>query len=292
MEYDYYPFEPKRSTVALANVKPSTYRENRPAQILGNAISSGKKIESITNGKFINATYIDNVRKRLQTEAGAAAQKALLHSDADMYVDDINNPTKAILIGKGIFAIANSKKENGDWNWRTIATGDKLVADEVDADWVYAGNISADQINGGTITGITLRTAASGTRIELIGNTLVTYNAAGQMHGPRIYPNDGDMVFCYKGLPVLSVGLASSSNVSIQAMSGYNLVIEDYPDYDWVINHTARNTDSSFGVFGVGPAPRQTATKLPENGSSTIHDIEVKINGILTKLGMYGLFNV
>lgn len=68
-----------------------------------------------------------------------------------MYVDDVNNPTKAILIGDGIFAISNSKV-GGDWNWRTIATGDKVIADEVDAGWVYAGGISADQITTGKLT--------------------------------------------------------------------------------------------------------------------------------------------
>jgi phage minor structural protein len=290
VQYANYPYEPKPSDVVFANYDPNVYRNNRPQNVLANTIGSGNKIESITNGKFINAIYVDNVRSRLQTEAGAAAQNALVHSDADMYLDNVDNPTKAILIGKGIFAIANSKKANGDWNWRTIATGDKLVADEVSADWVYAGNISADRIQGGSITGITFRTAASGSRIEITGNTLVTYNATGQMHGPRIYPGDGDLVFCRNGVPVLSVGLASSSNVSIQAMSGYNLVIQDYATEELVYDYAAPKATNVFGVFGIGPVSRQTATRL-STGASTL-DIINKINGILDKLALYGLFNV
>jgi hypothetical protein len=180
-------------------------------------------------------------------------------------------------------------------------SGHKLVDGSVEdikirsltADKITAGTIAAlISIIGPLITGGTIRTAESGERIELTGNKLTTYNAAGQMHGPRIYPGDGDIVFCRNGIPVLSVGLAGSDGVSIQPLSGYPLIIEGYPTYDWVIDHTARNSDTSFGVFGVGPAAQQTAALLPEDGSSTIHDLEVKINGMLNKLANYGLFSV
>lgn len=54
------------------------------------------------------------------------------------------NPTRVIYIGGGIMAIANSKTTDGAWNWRTIATGDGFIADEM-----FAGYISADLIRGG-----------------------------------------------------------------------------------------------------------------------------------------------
>ncbi|NLD50582.1 MAG: hypothetical protein GX660_25860, partial [Clostridiaceae bacterium] len=102
----------------------------------------------VTNAKGnIVAQYVDNIRTKLQTEINTNVENALMHNIPDMYVDNVENPTKAILIGAGIFAIANSKKVNGDWDWRTIATGDKVIADEVAASWVYAGNIIADQIS-------------------------------------------------------------------------------------------------------------------------------------------------
>jgi hypothetical protein len=147
-------------------------------------------------------------------------------------------------------------------------------------------------LEDGVITGGKFQTAKTGARIEITGNKLTTYNAVGQMHGPRIYPGDGDIVFCYNGIPVLSVGLAGLDGVSIQAQSGYPLIIDGYPTYDWVIDHTSRSSEETFGVFGVGPASQQTAALLPEDGSSTMHDIEVKINGILNKLAVYGLFSI
>jgi hypothetical protein len=92
-------------------------------------------------------------------------------------------------------------------------------------------------LEDGVITGGKIQTAKTGTRIEITGNKLTTYNAEGQMHGPRIYPGDGDIVWSYKGVPVLSIGLASADgNVMIQPLSLYKLIIEGYPTYDWVLD--------------------------------------------------------
>lgn len=51
------------------------------------------------------------------------------------------NPSKVIYLGAGKLMIANSKKPDGSWNWRTAATGDGFVAEEM-----FAGKISADLI--------------------------------------------------------------------------------------------------------------------------------------------------
>ncbi len=91
-------------------------------------------------------------------------------------------------------------------------------------------------ITGSIMTGGTIRTAESGARIELTGNKLTTYNAAGQMHGPRIYPGDGDIVWCHNGVPVLSVGLAGSDGVTIQPLSGRPLIIYN-PEFSGTIKN-------------------------------------------------------
>ncbi|NMA48634.1 MAG: hypothetical protein GX947_02510, partial [Tissierellia bacterium] len=152
MEYERYPYEPSKSSVVLSNVTAEYYKKSTLNGTLANIKKSSDKIDNITNGNRVIAQYVDNIREKLQTEVNSIVQKALLHNTPDMYVDNVNNPTKAMLIGAGVFAIANSKKINGDWNWRTIATGDRVIADEVDANWVYAGGINADQITAGKIT--------------------------------------------------------------------------------------------------------------------------------------------
>lgn len=54
------------------------------------------------------------------------------------------NPTQVIGISAGKQFIANSKNQDGSWNWTTIATGDGYIADNM-----FAGFISADLIRGG-----------------------------------------------------------------------------------------------------------------------------------------------
>lgn len=54
-------------------------------------------------------------------------------------IDD--NPTKAIYVGAGMMAIANSHKGNGDWDWRSFGTGDGFVADLIVAGMLRGGKV-------------------------------------------------------------------------------------------------------------------------------------------------------
>jgi hypothetical protein len=185
VKIEYYPYSPQQSEVTLG-YPPATY--NDFFEKLASTYTTVKKATIQSNGN-IKADYLENIRSKLQTEVNEAAVDALMHDHADLYVDSLNYPQKAILIGKGIFAIANSKKEKGDWNWRTIATGDRVVADEVDANWIYAG----------VLVGNTFKTAETGKRIEMSSNCLKTYNAAnkleGMAFGDGVGTNYGDILF-------------------------------------------------------------------------------------------------
>ena len=50
------------------------------------------------------------------------------------------NPTMAIQIKGGGFRIANSKRSNGDWDWRTFGTGDGFTADVITAGTIRGGS--------------------------------------------------------------------------------------------------------------------------------------------------------
>lgn len=64
-----------------------------------------------------------------------------------------NNPTKVIYVGAGTMAIANSKKSNGDWNFRTFGTGDGFVADLLVAGMIRGGNVRWNLEDGTFIIG-------------------------------------------------------------------------------------------------------------------------------------------
>lgn len=69
----------------------------------------------------------------------------------DREIDD--NPTRVIYVGAGTMAIANSKKSNGDWNFRTFGTGDGFVADLLVAGMIRGGNVRWDLEDGTFIIG-------------------------------------------------------------------------------------------------------------------------------------------
>ena len=56
----------------------------------------------------------------------------------DRPVDD--NPTMAIQLGGGFLRIANSKKGDGSWDWRTFGTGDGFTADLLNVGTIKGGS--------------------------------------------------------------------------------------------------------------------------------------------------------
>ena len=54
------------------------------------------------------------------------------------------NPTSAIQITGGGFRIANSKKPNGEWDWKTIGTGDGLAGEHIIANTITANKLASD----------------------------------------------------------------------------------------------------------------------------------------------------
>lgn len=63
------------------------------------------------------------------------------------------NPTRAIQIVGGAFRLANSKKANGEWNWRTFGDGDGFVADEFIGGLLKGGKVNFDLTNGTLLIG-------------------------------------------------------------------------------------------------------------------------------------------
>lgn len=53
------------------------------------------------------------------------------------------NPTQAVQIKGGAIRIANTRKPDGTWDWRTVSTGDGIIADTI-----TSGKLRADLITG------------------------------------------------------------------------------------------------------------------------------------------------
>lgn len=55
-----------------------------------------------------------------------------------------NSPTKVVYMGAGKILIADSKKTNGEWKWRTAITSQGIAGEEIVANSITANKLSAD----------------------------------------------------------------------------------------------------------------------------------------------------
>jgi len=150
-----YPYEPYRGSITISNHKDAT------VSITEKILKETATLEKITdkNGNIMSQ-YIDNVREKLQSCVDDETAKRLtVHEFGDIWVDNLACPSKAMVITDALFAVANSHKENGDWDWRTIGTADNFIADNINASWLNAGYINTDKITirssdgGASLTG-------------------------------------------------------------------------------------------------------------------------------------------
>lgn len=185
MEYEFYPYEPKRSTVVLANFRPNL------GGLFADIAKNQNIIKQITNkrGEVIDE-FIESVQKTMSVKFNdALSKKTIVYDYANMWVDDMDNPTSAIALVDGMFAMANNKDENGLWNWRTIGGANGLIADSVISTWVYAGKIEASQINAGTINTSKITLDSGDGKLTISSNkiTMKTSNGSRLL----INPTDG-----------------------------------------------------------------------------------------------------
>lgn len=69
----------------------------------------------------------------------------------DREIED--NPQRVIYVGAGTLAIADSKKSNGDWNFRTFGTGQGFVADLLVAGTILGGKVRWNLEDGTLLIG-------------------------------------------------------------------------------------------------------------------------------------------
>ena len=69
---------------------------------------------------------IDTMRNEIKAGKGTVT---VTDDDGIIIVDDKDNPTKALRLLGGMFAIANEKDDEGEWLWRTFGDGSGFTAD-------------------------------------------------------------------------------------------------------------------------------------------------------------------
>jgi len=178
MEYEYYPFEPNKSNVVLAN-----FVENIGG-VFAELLKAKNIISELTNNRGeVRDSYIESVHDTMNMKFNSAlTKKTVVYDYANMWVDDMKNPTSAIALVNGMFAMSKGKNADGSWNWRTIGDANGLVADSVISGWVYAGKVTTSQLQAGTINTSLINLSSSNGNLKITSDKInMTGNDASEV---------------------------------------------------------------------------------------------------------------
>lgn len=245
MEYEYYPYEPQRSRVVLANFKDNV------GKLLADLADTRNRLDSITTpqGK-VKAAWLENIMEKLQTEVQEGlTKKVVSHDYGDIWVDDIENPTKAIAIVNGMFAIANSKKENGDWDWRTFGTGDGFVADLINAGILRLAESLTIENEGGTVSlrEDGLRIEGEDTRSAFVKNAVSMQVKEGDQWVDALYFDPETKKYYFNG--VLTANAIEAIKASINVLVSYTIITQNlYSEKGYIAELTVDEIDTSLKV--------------------------------------------
>ncbi|WP_243343549.1 phage tail spike protein, partial [Anaerococcus sp. AGMB09787] len=156
-----------RYSTRIFKIKRNLLNDDDTSVELGDLIQTGKSkaLEDLKNGfKQLdslmneslsklreNTSYISSVQDEIERgfynrdgynyelKAGNEYGLPAGYYSFDREIDD--NPTRVIYVGAGTLAIANSKKSNGDWNFRSFGTGEGFVADLIIAGVLRGGKV-------------------------------------------------------------------------------------------------------------------------------------------------------
>ena len=116
--------------ITLGNIRQSyTQRLAAQQQALDKLVSSSGAWNSAAGG---TGPYMKDLIDRINQIMNATGGYTYLKPGQGIYVYDKpedQNPTQAIQIGGGFWRIADKKKPNGDWDFRSLANGHGIFAD-------------------------------------------------------------------------------------------------------------------------------------------------------------------
>lgn len=124
--------------ITLGNIHESyTQKRRAQEQKLDALIAQSSEWNAVAEG---NGLYVRNLIEHVNTVLNARGGYTYFTPNAGLFVYDKNkgkNPTTVTQIGGGFWRIADSKKSNGDWNWKNVCDGHGLFADRI-----YTGILS------------------------------------------------------------------------------------------------------------------------------------------------------
>jgi len=142
LHIEFNPVTGKNHRIELGNDLTNIYTS------IANAYQAAEVIHRITSrGRHLRAESLRGTIDLLTTylyASGSYTQAEVIDGKGSLYenTNEESSDFGAIYIGPGILAIADSKKADGSWDWRTFGTGKGFYGDEI-----VAGTITADKVS-------------------------------------------------------------------------------------------------------------------------------------------------
>lgn len=105
-----------------------------------------KRAEAITSDGSLATERLNGAIDLLTTRLSSAVSNWYTDERGNIIFEAADGTSAMQLCGDG-WMIADGKKDDGNWNWRTAASGQGIVADAI-----YTGYLSAERIEAGSIT--------------------------------------------------------------------------------------------------------------------------------------------
>lgn len=158
--------------IALGNIRQSyTQRLAAQQQALDKLVSSSGAWNSAAGG---TGPYMKDLIDRINQIMNATGGYTYLKPGQGIYVYDKpedQNPTQCIHIGGGYWRIADHKKANGDWDFRSLANGHGIYADTLYTGMLHdAANLNYWNLDTGEFS-LSPRTTVGGQTVDTIAQT-------------------------------------------------------------------------------------------------------------------------
>ena len=225
---------PENTKVILGNFYPT---------IVQTTINTQQQIKEVKN-KTYNTSWLDGKISVLQNEIENVSSYVFqTPGDGILIMDapDFATATKAMKMGGGIFALANSK--SGDqWNWRTFGDG---------------AGFSADEMNAGILNAALVHIVSAGGKLQIDGDGIRIYDAENNLRINLGQDALNDFIAEIVGGALYSTTVQTGEKGENRGIIKIDRkFLPEYPGYSWgniIFNNQHGNTQMEISSEGNQP---------------------------------------
>lgn len=151
LEMEEYLDHESENKIVIGNYKPLLGQNIRNQEEKLNRLTSKEAIYDrarFFNEDGSNVTYIDKVIENLNKQFSTGTSNVRFDPNRGLIITDKEDEEQSLWImeiGSKGFRIANKRKSDGSWDFRTFGTGDGFTADEIISGHIDAGKITVGE---------------------------------------------------------------------------------------------------------------------------------------------------